>query len=99
MIVVPTYNMILSPEATLYLPQDMLRRSAGHRGIAAGEKLILIVAKENVALADMTEDSFRVLMEHIPFFTAEDTWISADVVPGREDERWWNMILRKKASK
>ena len=58
MIVVPTYNMILSPEATLYLPQDMLRRSAGHRGIAAGEKLILIVAKENVALADMTEDSF-----------------------------------------
>ncbi|MBR0091807.1 MAG: class I SAM-dependent methyltransferase [Lachnospiraceae bacterium] len=48
---------------------------------------------------DMTEDSFRVLMEHIPFFTAEDTWISADVVPGREDERWWNMILRKKASK
>ena len=28
MIVVPTYNMILSPEASLYLPLDMLRRSA-----------------------------------------------------------------------
>ena len=58
MIVVPTYNMILSPEATLYLPLDMLRRSAGHREITVGEKLILIVAKENVSLADMTEDSF-----------------------------------------
>ena len=58
MIVVPTYNMILSPEASLYLPLDMLRRSAGHREITVGEKLILIVAKENVSLADMTEDSF-----------------------------------------
>ena len=58
MIVVPTYNMILCPDAALYLPLDMLRRSAGHREITVGEKLILIVAKENVALADMTEDSF-----------------------------------------
>ena len=33
MIVVPTYNMILSPDASLYLPLDMLRRSAGQRGV------------------------------------------------------------------
>ncbi len=58
MIVVPTYNMILSPDATLYLPLDMLRRSAGHRELNPGEKLILIVAKENISLADMAEDSF-----------------------------------------
>ena len=59
MIVVPTYNMLLSPDAVLYLPLDMLRRAAGPgKGVALGERLILIVAKENVALADMTEDSF-----------------------------------------
>ncbi|MBO4676494.1 MAG: endopeptidase La [Oscillospiraceae bacterium] len=58
MIVVPTYNMILSPEATLYLPLDMLRRSAGQRGVGPGEKLILIVAKENVPVTELEEDSF-----------------------------------------
>ena len=59
MIVVPTYNMLLSPDAVLYLPLDTLRRAAGPgKGVALGERLILIVAKENVALADMTEDSF-----------------------------------------
>ena len=58
MIVVPTYNMILSPEASLYLPLDMLRRSAGQRGASPGEKLILIVAKENVPVTELQEDSF-----------------------------------------
>ena len=58
MIVIPTYNMILSPDASLYLPLDMLRRSAGQKGIAAGEKLILIAAKENVPLTELKEDSF-----------------------------------------
>ena len=59
MIVVPTYNMLLCPDAALYLPLDMLRRSAGgSKGIALGDKLILIVAKENQSLADMTDESF-----------------------------------------
>ena len=58
MIVVPTYNMILSPEASLYLPLDMLRRSAGQRGVNPGEKLILIVAKENLPVTELQEDSF-----------------------------------------
>ncbi len=58
MTVVPTYNMILSPEASLYLPLDMLRRSAGQRGISPGEKLILIAAKENLAITELQEDSF-----------------------------------------
>ena len=58
MIVVPTYNMILSPEASLYLPLDMLRRSAGRREVSPGEKLILIVAKENVPVTELQEDSF-----------------------------------------
>ena len=58
MIVVPTYNMILSPEATLFFPFDQLRRSAGSGGVAVGEKLILIVSKENKAYAELTESDF-----------------------------------------
>ena len=58
MIVVPTYNMILAPEATLFYPLDQLRRSAGANGIAAGEKVILIVAKENKGWSELTESDF-----------------------------------------
>ena len=52
MIVVPTYNMILSPEATLFFPFDQLRRSAGSGGVSVGEKVIMIVSKENKAYSD-----------------------------------------------
>ena len=58
MLVVPVYNMILTPDATVVFQTDQLRRSAGGRGIAVNEKIILIVAKENQNLSDMTEDSF-----------------------------------------
>ncbi len=58
MIIVPTYNMILAPNATLFYPQDQLRRSAGGSGITVDEKVILIVAKENKSFVDLTEDDF-----------------------------------------
>ena len=46
-VVIPTYNIILAPDATLYYPIDQLRRCSGGNGIAVGERMILIVAKEN----------------------------------------------------
>ena len=58
MIVVPTYNMILSPDATLFYPLDQLRRNAGAGGVAVGEKVIMIVAKENKAYPELTESDF-----------------------------------------
>ena len=58
MIVVPTYNMILCPDAVLYLPLELLRRSSGGRPVNPGDRLVLIAAKENQPLAELTEDSF-----------------------------------------
>ena len=58
MIVVPVYDMILAPDATLYLPLEQLRRCAGDRGVAVNEKIVLLVAKENVSLDDLDGDSF-----------------------------------------
>ena len=58
MIVVPTYNMILSADATLFYPQEQLRRSAGGSGITVNEKVILIVAKENKSISDLQPDDF-----------------------------------------
>ena len=58
MIVVPTYNMILSPDAAIFFPLDQLQRNAGTGGVAVGEKVILIVAKENKGYSELTENDF-----------------------------------------
>ena len=44
---------------------------------------------------DFTEDSFKEFIAGIPELTIEDHWITGDVRPGRGDERWLNLILRK----
>ena len=58
MIVIPVYNVILAPKATIYMGLDQVQRSAGERVILPGERVIMIVAKENQSFSDMTENSF-----------------------------------------
>ncbi len=58
MLVIPVYNMVLATDATLYLPLDQVRRSAGGRGITSNEKVILIVAKESKTFQELTEEDF-----------------------------------------
>ena len=58
MLVVPVYNMVLTPDATLYFQMEQLKKNAGGKGIAVGGKVILIVAKKNEKAGEMTEDSF-----------------------------------------
>lgn len=45
---------------------------------------------------DMTEDSFAALMQNITLLGIEEQWITSDVRPGRGEEKWLNVILRKK---
>lgn len=44
---------------------------------------------------DMTEESFSELIKRIGNISIEEQWITSDVRPGREDEKWLNIILRK----
>ena len=44
---------------------------------------------------DMTEDSLEKLLQDIDEFKVEETWIKSDVRPGRGEEKWLNLILRK----
>ena len=44
---------------------------------------------------DLTEDSFADLISQIDGLQIEDEWVSADVRPGREEQKWLNIILRK----
>lgn len=43
----------------------------------------------------MTEISMKELLENFPELNVEKQWITGDVRPGRGDERWLNIILRK----
>ena len=43
---------------------------------------------------DFTEDSFRNFLTEIERLMIEKLWITRDARPGRQDEKWLNMILR-----
>ena len=45
---------------------------------------------------DMTEEMFGELLRKIPELVVEEQWITSDVRPGREEEKWLNILLRKK---
>lgn len=45
---------------------------------------------------DMTEAAFADFLRDIEGLTTEEQWLTSDVRPGREEEQWLNLILRKK---
>lgn len=45
---------------------------------------------------DMTEETFADFISKIEDLQVEEEWITSDVRPGRSDEKWLNLILRKK---
>lgn len=44
---------------------------------------------------DMTEGSLSALLTKVTGFNIEEQWITSDVRPGREEEKWLNVILKK----
>lgn len=45
---------------------------------------------------DMTEETFAELIRKINGLETEEQWITSDVRPGRGEEKWLNLILRKR---
>jgi hypothetical protein len=44
---------------------------------------------------DFTEDLFADFMQDIEGVSVEEQWITGDARPGRGEEKWLNLILRK----
>lgn len=44
---------------------------------------------------DFTEKTFQEVIEKVPELTIEEHWITSDIRPGRGEEKWLNLILRK----
>lgn len=40
-------------------------------------------------------ETFEVFIKDIRNISIEDYWITGDVRPGREEEQWLNLLLRK----
>lgn len=47
---------------------------------------------------DFTEETFAEFIKGMAGLTIEKMWITDDVRPGRGEEKWMNMILRKQAA-
>ena len=45
---------------------------------------------------DFTEESFRTFLQDIYELEITECWITADVRPDRNDEKWLNLLLRKR---
>ena len=45
---------------------------------------------------DMTETTFADLLQRVDGLKVEEQWVSSDVRPGRSEEKWLNLILRKR---
>lgn len=45
---------------------------------------------------DMTEESLEKLLQDVGGLDIEEMWVTSDVRPGRGEEKWLNLFLRKK---
>ncbi|MBE5952613.1 MAG: methyltransferase domain-containing protein [Lachnospiraceae bacterium] len=45
---------------------------------------------------DMTEKSLEKLLQDVGGLAVEEMWVTSDVRPGRGEEKWLNLFLRKK---
>ena len=46
---------------------------------------------------DFTESGFRAFLQRVPQLRVDEAWTTADVRPGREDEKWLNLLLTKRS--
>ena len=47
---------------------------------------------------DFTLEDFQEFMQKVPGLIIEEYWITGDVRPGRGEEKWLNLLLRKTSS-
>lgn len=46
---------------------------------------------------DLTEDKLQKILQETKVFDLKEKWITTDIRPGRDEEKWINMILTKKS--
>ena len=98
------YDGIWACSSILHLPVDELQDVLRKMAIALKEHGIIYTSfkygtfsgeRNGRYFTDMTEETFSALLHQVPELTVEEQWITGDVRPGRGEEKWLNLILRK----
>ncbi len=100
-----TYDGIWACSSILHLPLPELEDVFHRMAVALKESGIIYTSfkygtyegeRNGRYFTDMTEDKFSVFLQSIKELELEEQWVTSDVRPGRGDEKWLNIILRKK---
>lgn len=98
------YDGIWACSSILHVPanelRDIIKKMANalraHGIIYTSFKYGTFEGKRNGRyFTDMTEETFAKLIQDMDELKIEEQWITSDVRPGRGEEKWLNLILRK----
>ena len=101
---VEKYDGIWACSSILHLPLGELADVMKKMAIALKEDGIIYTSfkygnfegeRNGRYFTDMTEEKFAKFLSEIDSLEIEEQWITSDVRPGRGEERWLNLILRK----
>lgn len=100
----PKYNGIWACSSILHLSKSELKQVIGNIKDALQPSGIFYTSfkygnfegeRNGRYFTDLTEASFAELIKEVTGFEIVEEWITSDVRPGREEEKWLNVILRK----
>ena len=99
------YDAIWACSSILHLPYDELADVLNKMVKALKEKGLIYTSfkygnfegiRNGRYFIDMTEESLEQLLQKVPELEMEEKWVTSDVRPGRGEEKWLNLFLRKK---
>lgn len=99
------YDGIWACSSILHLPLDELADVMQKMSVALKDNGIIYTSfkygtfsgeRNGRFFTDMTEETFAEFILRIDSLETEEQWITSDVRPGRGEEQWLNLILRKK---
>ena len=98
------YNGIWACSSILHVPANELRDIIKKMANALRAQGIIYTSfkygtfegeRNGRYFTDMTEGTFAKLIQDMDELEIEEQWITSDVRPGRGEEKWLNLILRK----
>ena len=102
--VVDKYDGIWACSSILHLPIDQLEKVMQRMTTALKKNGIIYTSfkygtfsgeRNGRFFTDMTETTFADLLQRVEGLEVEEQWVSSDVRPGRNEEKWLNLILWK----
>ena len=99
------YDGIWACSSILHLPIDKLEKVMQKMVTALKKNGIIYTSfkygnfsgeRNGRFFTDMTETTFADLLQRVVGLEVEEQWVASDVRPGRSEEKWLNLILRKR---